>query len=158
MSIEVNLDGVEAWSGVETLPEGWHVVVIREVKEIKSGSGTPGLEFTLEATEGEFRGARVRDYQYVTERSYGAVRQKLEAARYPIPSGKFAIDLVRLRGRSVRVLVREEVFDGKPRARVKSWEPADATSGNSDMPAPAAVGGGAASYHDDEIPFAASKV
>lgn len=150
--IELNLDGVEAWSGAGTLPPGQHVCKIEEATEGTSSGGNPQVELLLRATGGDTAGASIRDWIIVIPSTLGKVRQFLEAARCAIPQGDFAFPTGQLTGRSVLVTVREEEYGGKTRARVVAYEPATDFAGNGGDPQPALAASGPA-HRDDDIPF-----
>lgn len=68
-----------------------------------------------------------------------------------VPAGSFGLDARGLVSRRARVIVRqEEGTDGKVRARVKGWEPADQTSADDPL---AKAQAGPPPHTDSDIPF-----
>jgi hypothetical protein len=164
MTINMNLDGVEPWAAGEILPPGEHVCRIDSAEESTSSGGHPQFELEMRCTAGDYVGGSIRDWIVITSATLGKVRQLLEATGLQIPSGAFAFDASSLRGRGVKILVREEpTQDGTgTRSRVKAYM---AASGDNGFAAPAGVIGAASSQlplggasssaqqHDDDIPF-----
>jgi len=149
MTINLNLDGVEAWSGGGgALPDGDYWVKITDADEGRSKGGYPQIELELEVIAGDLTGSSTRDWVVITENSLGRVRALLEAANLEIPPGQFSLDAVRLVGRSVEIVVRSEVHGGKKRSRVKAYQRIE-----SDVPSDSVPIATGASAKDEEIPF-----
>lgn len=126
MTIEMNLDGVEAWKGGAILPPGSYNCTIASAEEGTSKGGHPQIEVKLEALDGDYAGGTITDWIVITEGSMGRVRQLLEAGDFQIPEGNFALAASDLAGLKVRILVREEPKNdgsGDMRSRVKAYEP-----------------------------------
>lgn len=149
--IPMNLNEVETWSGAEILPAGRHTCKVAEAKESVSSGGHDQIELELEATDGEFVGASIRDWIVITPATLGKVRQVLEAASVSIPEGEFKLDVQSLVGSLVAVTVREEEYDGKTRNRVKAYDHPKET----DVPADTAgLPTNGSVKKDDDLPFA----
>jgi hypothetical protein len=145
MTIEMNLDEVEAWSGSGPPPPGTHVARIDSAAEGESSGGYPQIELDLRVTAGDANGATIRDWLVAIPSTYGKVKQLLEAAGVEIPQGAFALDVSVLEGRPVQIVVRENEYLGEKRMRVMAYEPVNGAVSN---PTPAGVAVG-----DDDIPF-----
>jgi hypothetical protein len=149
VSISLNLENVEAWTGSVPPPPGQHVFRIDEATEGTSSGGHDQLEVSLRVESGDSVGATMRDWIVITPATLGKVRQFLEATEVEIPPGEFALPTSRLPGRLVKGTVRLEERDGKTRARLVAYEPSGrpATTGSN--------GGGfsAPTRTDADIPF-----
>ena len=142
--MKVNLDGVEAWKGGGLLPPGTHHVEITDATEKTSTGGNPQVEVELRAVGGEYDGGTLRDWLTLTPEAMGRVRQFLEAVRYEIPAGEFDMPVTQLVGRQCQIVVREELYNGETKTKVKAYERPEG-----DVPAAAGAGGG----KDDDLPF-----
>lgn len=146
MGISVNFDGVEATQGGGPLPEGEYLVVIDEAEQTTSQGGTPGVSTKLRVIRGEHEDRLLWDTIWITDKAMGVARWKLECAGLPIPQGQFNLEPRNLVGRKVKVVVKQEEYDGKVRARVKAWDSAGQNDGVADPMAGAAK-------PDEDIPF-----
>jgi Protein of unknown function (DUF669) len=161
MTLELNLDGVEAWKGEGPLPPGEYVCRITEADEGRSSGGHPQLELEMRVVVGDYTGGTIRDWLVITEGTRGKVRALLEGAGIQIPAGTFALEPVMLRGRPVEIVVRQEDYNGEPKIRVKAYRApsggqatAQPGGGQQAMPVaqPVSAGVGAGAI-DDDIPF-----
>lgn len=134
--------------------EGWHDATVIEVLETSTRSGSAMIEVTLGITPGGPEGGvRVMDRLVMTPRAYWRVETTLAALAPDIiaelkrlrAGGEAGaeVDFSALVGRSARVLVETEVYDGKSRPKVKEYRPAS----------PAQVKPLADAEDSDDIPF-----
>lgn len=146
MSFELDMEGVEAWQAGDILPPGHHEIIVTESKEGTSSGGYPQLELELTATGGEYEGGSIRDWVVVIPSTAGKVKQLLEAFGVKVPDGSLSFEASDLDGKTARILIREEPGqDGKPRSRVKAYEPSEGTT--------AATSNGQRSEDKDPLPF-----
>jgi len=125
MTIDMNLDGVDAWAGGALLSPGTHICRITEAAEGKSTGGHPQIELSLEAIDGPEQGGTIKDWIVIVQATLGKVKQLFDAAGYEPPPGDFAFDASALVGRTVKIIVREEPKgDGSSdtRNRVKAYD------------------------------------
>jgi hypothetical protein len=144
--LEMDFTDVEAWEAGEILPAGTHDVTVIKAEESMSSSGNPQLELELEAFEGPNKGGRIRDWITVIPTTAGKVKQVLTALGLEV-DGKYTIDPDNLVGRKAQILVRNELYDGKERSKVKGYEPSGATGGAS----PPSTNG--AKKDEEDLPF-----
>ena len=157
----MNMNGVDPQSGSGPLPPGDYVVKIVEAEEIESRTNeTPGIECTMEVLVGEHAERRVWDTIWVTPKTLGMVRWRLECAGVQIPDGDFELEARPLVGRRVQVTVRHEPYtnrDGeqKTKAAVKGWKAPPGAGGDDPLTSPASDPGPAdrPPHTDDDIPF-----
>lgn len=121
-TIEIDMTGVEAWSASRILPPGNYVCRIEQAEEVTSQHGTRQLAILLEATKGQYAGDQIRDWISLEPQARGRLKQFLEAAGVEVPDGKMQLDLDDLVGRTVEVLVRSELWQGRERSRVRAYE------------------------------------
>jgi hypothetical protein len=145
--VKINLDGVEAWKGGMLLPPGVHAVEITDAEEKTSSNGTPQAEFEFRAIGGDHDGGTIRDWLTLTPEAFGRVRQFLEAVRYQIPPGEFEMPTAQLKGRQCVIVVRNELYQGQERTKVKAYQPLQG-----DIPTPTGVGA-TNGKDDDDLPF-----
>lgn len=141
---KVNLNGVEAWKGGGILPQGTHHVEITSAEE-KTKNDKPQVEVELRAVGGEFDGGTIRDWIFLVPQAMGRVRQFLEAVKYEIPDGDFEMPTNQLVGRQVQIIVRDELYEGETRSKVKAYE-----ATGTDVPVPAGAG---ATKDEPDLPF-----
>lgn len=167
MSIEMNFDGVDAWSGGSFLTPGSHNVKVIEADEKPASTGTPQFVLRMEAIDGDQAGGTITDYVSVTPNSLGRVRQVLEAFGIVIPAGQFAFSADGLLGKRAKIVVREEPGRKDPTkmfSKVAAYEelgsgvggfiPASNGASGDPLAAAAAVpAGDFAPVDDDSIPF-----
>lgn len=141
---KINLTGVEAWKGGGLLPAGTHHVEITDATEKTSSGGNPQTEVELRAIGGEYEGGTIRDWITLTPEAFGRVRQFLEAVSYEIPDGEFEMPTSQVVGRQCQILVRDELYQGETKTKVKAYMPA-----KGDIP----TGVGANGSTDSSLPF-----
>jgi len=143
-----DFDTIEAWSGGVTLSPGTHVVKCISTDDTRTSSGGHNqIELELEAVDGEEVGATIRDWQIVTTKSWGKVKQLWEAFGAPKPEGQ--LDAKALVGKTAKIIVRTEMKpDGSDVNRVKAYQAADAVSRVKE-----AFPGATETKADDSIPF-----
>lgn len=105
---QVNVDGnslefsdlasEETWGA--GLPHGWNNVTCEEASMVEADTGTPQIELLLSNDQG-----RIKDWQVVTGKSLGKIKQILEAFGVDIPEGKFVLDVSELVGREAEIKV-----------------------------------------------------
>jgi hypothetical protein len=144
----INLEGVEAWKGGGLIPAGTHTVEITGVEEKTSSNGNPQLEVELRAVGGEADGAQLRDWLTLTAAASGRVRQFLEAVRYEIPTGEFEVPTSQLVGRQCVIVVREELYQGETKNKVRAYEQ---TQG--DLPVSSRTTAAATGSQGSDLPF-----
>lgn len=153
--IQVDFTNVDPVSepGSGPLPDGEYLVMVDEAKERTSQKGTPGIALTLKVIGGEYEGRPLFDDLWITPAAMGYVLHRLQCLGVQVPAGSFGLDARGLVSRRARVIVRqEEGQDGKVRARVKGWEPAQQAA-QDDPLAQAHTQAGPPPHTDDDIPF-----
>ena len=173
MSIPVNFNGVEPQEGGQggaPLPDGDYIVRIDKATEIQGRTnGTPGIECTMVVLVGDHKNRLLWDTVWITPKTLGMVRHKLDVMGIPVTDGPFSIEPDHFLGRRVTATVRQETYEhqGDTRTKnvVKGWQPAPSTGGpdplastgdpfakpaGNDIPAPAAA---APTTSDADIPF-----
>jgi hypothetical protein len=161
MGIPMNMNGVDPQQGGGPLPNGDYIVKIVDAVEIEGRTNkTPGIECTMEVLVGDHAERRVWDTIWVTPKTLGMVRWRLECAGVPIPDGEFELEGRHLMGRRVLVTVRQEAYTGrdgeqKTKAAVKGWKPAPAAAPDDPFVNAASVDPGSTPppHTDDDIPF-----
>jgi hypothetical protein len=123
MTISLNLDGVEAWTGSVILKPGTHPVTVTN-EEVDETGDHPVVVLQLEAIGGDEPGAEVRDWVHITANTLGRIAQLYKAFNVDVPSGDF--NWIPVKGRNCKVLVREEPKRDDPsqmRTAVKAYLP-----------------------------------
>lgn len=144
MSIKVNLTGVDAWEGGVILPPGSYYVRVSDAEEGTSSGGDPQIQLQLKAIGGEHDGGEIRDWLVINARTLGKVKQVLTALGLP-SDGELDLSAESFVGKACQIVVRNEPYDGKDRARVKAYS----ASTGSDIPTTA----GAAPATSTDLPF-----
>jgi hypothetical protein len=135
MGIETpNLEGVEAWSSTTILPPGKHQVTITEAKEGTSSGGHPEIEMQFSGDQGE-----IREWLQFTERTFGKVKQFMEAVGVQAKPGE-DFPTGELEGKRLGIMVTTEPRQDDPsktRSRVAAFLPSEGgngSSGDQDLP------------------------
>lgn len=131
MTILLNLDGVEAWTGGVLLPVGRHLCKIAAAEEGESANGNPQVRMQWEAVAGDCVGGTIRERLTITPGTQGKVRAFLEAVGAPIPAGDFALDVQRLVSLRATITIAERPSLDDPNklfSEVVAHEPAPATA------------------------------
>lgn len=136
---------IPAMAGVEgkkgTLPEGEYLVEVTEVNE-KEGNAGNYLEWVLTVASKEGKGAKLFHITSLAPQALWNLRGVLEALGIDPPDDETEMDHDDLVGNIMNVLVEHEKYEGKNRARIVDYWPAE--------------GKAAAKDEDDEKPAKAS--
>jgi len=101
------------------LPEGDYAAKCIEAKLDKSSEKeTPGVFVTYEISKGEYKGKRVRDALWLTDKSLWRVRQTLEAMGIDVPSKRVKINPKSMVGKTVAITLEDEEYENRVRSRV----------------------------------------
>jgi hypothetical protein len=126
--MKVDLTGVEAWEGAVILPPGEYLVEVDDATEETSGSGHPQIKFEMRAVGGEQEGGTIRDWVTITAQSLGRVKQVLDALGVADLDTVVSFEPAELVGKRCRIVVRNEMYEGKERTKVKAYQPAGAAT------------------------------
>ena len=130
--MKIDLTGIDAWEGGVILPPGEYLVEVDDATEQTSSGGNPQIQLEMRAIGGEQDGGTIRDWVTITPESLGRVKQVLNAMGVANLDGEIEFEAAELVGKRCRIVVRNELYDGKDRTKVKAYQPAGAaTNGNS---------------------------
>jgi hypothetical protein len=121
------------------LQHGSYNVRISGAKEVTSKNGTPGIEIDYSCDVGE-----IREWLYVVPKSRWKAKAFLEACGLPAPGEAFDLDVSTLVGKTLRIWVEDETYNGETRQRVAKHDVATRVPNVSAKPKAA---------DDDDIPF-----
>jgi len=145
MTLTADLTNVEAWAPGDILPPGTHEVIVIAASEGTSSAGNPQLELEMQACAGENEGGTIRDWVHFTPKTAGKVKQVLEAFGMAA-EGAVSIEAPAFVNKRAQILVRQELYNGEQRTKVKAYSPASEA-------APAAASNGQAKPDSDDLPF-----
>lgn len=130
MSRRVGIDftGVESFKKAS---EGEHGCRIASAELKQSSGGNDMIVVAYEVIRGEDKGARVYENYPLTDTALWKLKGLLEAIGMKA-DGKVSLDLDRLIGKSVNIVVKHEEYDGKIRARVDEVKKAAVNTAASD--------------------------
>lgn len=130
MSRKVGLDftGVESFKRAS---EGEHVCKIASAEVKQSSGGNDMIVVSYEVTKGEDKTARVYENYPLVSTALWKLKAMLQAIGMKA-DGKVSLDLDRLIGKMVIVVVKHEEYDGKTRARVDEVRKFSAASTDDD--------------------------
>jgi len=113
-------------SELELLPTGVYpaVVVAVELRESKSGPD-PYLNWTFELTSEAYLGRKVWLVTGLGSRALWKLKDTLEALGETGLTGEVELDPAKFIGKTCRVVVTQEVYNGQTRNRVDSVLPAE---------------------------------
>lgn len=108
--------------GRKRFKEGDYVVKVLAVKMGHSEQkGTPYAEFTLAFTEGKYKGEKVKDRCYITDKALWRIRAVFAAAGTEIPKKKMKIDFKDLIGKKLGITISDEEYeDNSGKSRTSS--------------------------------------
>lgn len=147
MPFELDMTDVEAWVAGDILPAGTHTIEVTDTEEGTSSGGHPQAELDMRCVSGQYVDGTIKDWIVVIPKTAGKVKQILEAFGVENLDGKVTFSASDLKGKRANIVVREEPYDGKPRSKVKAYEPASevaATNGSEPTEAKA---------DEDDLPF-----
>lgn len=127
--VGIDFTGVESFKKAS---EGEHVCKIVSADMKQSQGGNDMIVVAYEVTKGEDRTARVYENYPLVETALWKLKGLLEALGMKA-DGKVSIDLDRLIGKIVTVVVRHEEYDGKVRARVDEVKKFSAATKSTDV-------------------------
>lgn len=117
------------FSGVETqanLPEQDFVLEVDEVElKTSNNSGENYLSFTFKVAEGKYAGKKVWHNCSLQPQALFNLRGVLEALGLEVPQGPLELDPADLIGMQCGGAIQNEMFEGKKKARVVEFFPAD---------------------------------
>jgi hypothetical protein len=103
--------------------EGEHVAVLKELNEAEAKeTGNDMLVAKFEVVKGESKGAVVYNNFVLTEKSLWRLKTFLESVGVKA-DGRVQIDLDKIVGKKVIVVVAHEDYNGQPRARIEGFKP-----------------------------------
>ena len=111
---KVDLTGVETF---QRAPEGEHTAKIVSAEAKASQSGNDMIVVCFEVTKGEGKGSRVYENYPLVDTALWKLKSLLQALGMKA-DGKVQIDLDKLVGKVVTIVVKHEEYDGKLRARL----------------------------------------
>ena len=111
---KVDLTGVETF---QRAPEGEHTAKIVSAEAKASQSGNDMIVVCFEVTKGEGKGSRVYENYPLVDTALWKLKSLLQAMGMKA-DGKVQIDLDKLVGKVVTIVVKHEEYEGKLRARL----------------------------------------
>lgn len=133
--ISVDFTDVETQANLE---EGDYLLEVDEVEQKESDtSGKDYLSFTFKVAEGEFEGKKVYHNCSLQPQALFNLRGVLEALGIDVPSGPMELDPADLIGETCGATIGLETYEGKPRARIVEFFPADELEAEEEQAAPA---------------------
>lgn len=117
--LKVNFKGVE--SGGKLVPEGDYRVKVDEVTQEESDAGNAYLAWVLKIVDGKHKGSTLYHNTSLQPQALWNLKGVLEALGVEVPDSSMDIDLKELVGMEASVTVEHETYQGKPKARIVSW-------------------------------------
>lgn len=157
MGFTINATGVEARKTGEMVDPGTYRARIREVESFESRSGTPGIGVTFEVDAGPFKGGRVRDTVWLSDKALPFALGRFEAAGVKLDGEVSDEQLIRaLTGKVCDIVVRPDEYEDRETGQMKesrkvvAWDKPQGSVSASLPTGPAAPVGAA---NDDDLPF-----
>lgn len=122
-TIQLDLSGVEARVLV---PEDEYLVKVHEVTE-QEGDKAPYLAWQFKIADGKYEGQTLYNNTSLSEQSLWNLRALLEALGVEIPEETFDLDLEEMKDLELMVAVEHETYEGKKKARIVDFWPAEDT-------------------------------
>lgn len=120
----------EGGGGRVRLPEGDYRVKITGVKPETSQAGNPMLVWTLQITEGKYKGKKLTDRTALTPKALWRVRALLEALGISPPKKLVSLDPAKLIGKELGVTLTDDEYEGKINSKVSDFLDLDTLTGD----------------------------
>jgi len=119
--ITVDFTGVEGGGGGRLVPEGEHVLEVVEVVEKMSRDDNPYLGWKWKVHSGDYKGSVVYDNTSLQPQALWRLKGLLEAMEVDVADGKQGLNFGELKGRTCRVEIAHETYQGKDKARISAF-------------------------------------
>jgi Protein of unknown function (DUF669) len=119
--MKIDLTDVEAWRGGVILPPGEYTVQVDDATEETSSGGNPQIKLEMRAIGGEQDGGTISDWVTVIPKTLGRVKQVLEAMGVQNLDGQVSFEAAELIGKKCRIVVRDELYNGETKTKVKAY-------------------------------------
>lgn len=130
--LSLDFTGVESGGG-RAVPDGDYIAIIDKITEEESSEGNPYLAWQWKITEaGEAKGARIYDNTSLQPQALWRLKSLLEVLGEEVPEGAMDLDIGDLIGRSAKLEIANEKYQGKDRPRVTGFSPLAAESEEED--------------------------
>lgn len=151
MSVELEYNPEQAKGLAQ--PIGEFVATIIEAKsEISKNSGNPMLALILRIGDGD-KYEDVWVWVVFTAKSMKNVKLFLDAVGGYDTSKRFFVEPEKLVGEQIRIITKEDEYNGNPTARVDKWLPLKSQSDNAPDDIPMEYGKGKKGEDSEEVPF-----
>jgi Protein of unknown function (DUF669). len=121
--IKVNMDGVN--TGMGTVPEGEYLVKVANAEVKTSSNNNEYIAFQFEVVEGKHKKAKLFHNCSLVPAALFNLKSVLVALGYEMDSVEFDLDLDDLIDMECLVEVEHEVYEGKKKARIVEFSPAE---------------------------------
>lgn len=110
---------------LKTVPEGNYLVKVEEAELTTSSNDNEMISWVFEIAAGKYEGQKLYYNTNIGKESLWKLREVLEALGQDVPDGKMDLDLSELVGCECGVVVYQEVYEGKNRAKIADFLAAD---------------------------------
>ena len=119
--ITVDFTGVEGGGGGRILPEGEHTLEVAEIKEKMSRDDNPYLAWKWKVPSGDYKGTMVYDNTSLQPQALWRLKGLLEALGVDVDNGKQGINFGELTGKTCKVEIAREEYQGKTKHRISAF-------------------------------------
>jgi hypothetical protein len=155
--VRIDFTGVQPGSGGFRIEPGEYKAECLQVIEEESSTGNPMLTWTFQLQEGTANGRRLRYWTSLAPQALWKLQSALEAFGEDAPTSIVDLELSDYEGRSVIIVVEDNLYDGKTVSKVSDLLRADDDEEEDETPTTAArKAAKAAAEEEDEtedVPF-----
>lgn len=115
----VTVDFSDVGEGYGRVKDGEYMTKVKKVEKRESDSGNDYLQFTLEITDkGKNKGKLLRHICSLQPQALFNLRNTIEALGMEVPRSKLKLTLAEYIGKTLGVIVENEVYQGRKQSRV----------------------------------------
>lgn len=119
--ITVDFTGIEAGGGGRLIPEGECVLEVVSIEEKLSRNDNPYLAWKWKVPSGDYKGATVYDNTSLQPQALWRLKGLLEAMGVDVGAGKQGLNFGELTGKTCKVEIAHEEYQGKKKSRISSF-------------------------------------
>lgn len=120
----------ESEGGRRRFPEAdYHVKYVGFKTGNSKEADTPYVRVSLEIVDGKYKGEKVGDYLYLTDKSLWRLRSFLEAMGVAVPKKKVNVNFKKYIGKELGITLGDDEYQGRIRSRVTDFLDLDTLRG-----------------------------
>lgn len=119
--VTVDFSGIDSGGGGRLIPEGEINLEVVSIEEKLSKDDNPYLAWKWKVADGPYKGSTVYDNTSLQPQALWRLKGLLEAMKVDVEDGKQGINFGELKGKTCRVEIAHETYQGKDKARISGF-------------------------------------